>query len=59
LIFFFLLLQGLFVGFRYFVIIRMDFRKCEESMTVSTIFNKCSLKAWFYTRDTGKIDITT
>ncbi len=49
--------QGLTIGDRYLIIVRMDFAESEKAMTVAAILNEGSLQGWFYARDFGEVDI--
>jgi hypothetical protein len=49
--------QGLTVGDRDLIIVRMDFREGEEAVTVAAIFDEGGLKRRLYPRDLGEINI--
>ena len=51
--------QGLTIGHRDLVIIRMDFVKGQKAVAIAAIFDKRGLKAGFYPGNLGKIDIAT
>ena len=49
--------QGLPIGDRDLVVIRMNFAESEKAMAITAILNECSLKGRFYTRHPRQIDI--
>jgi hypothetical protein len=49
--------QGLTIGDRNLIIVRMDFAEGEKAVTVAAVFNEGSLQGWFYARDFGEVDI--
>jgi hypothetical protein len=49
--------QGLTVGDRDLIIVRMDFAEGEEAVAIAAVFNEGGLKRWLYARDLGEIDI--
>lgn len=49
--------QGLTIGNRNLVIIRMDFAERQKAMPVAAIFDEGSLQRRFDPRDLGEIDI--
>jgi hypothetical protein len=51
--------QGLAIGDRNLIIVRMDFAESEKAVTVATIFDEGSLQGWFYARDFSEIDVAT
>jgi hypothetical protein len=49
--------QGLTIGDRNLIIVRVNFAEGEEAVTVAAIFNEGGLEGWFYARDLGEVDI--
>jgi hypothetical protein len=49
--------QGLTIGDRNLIIVRMDFAEGEKAVTVAAILDDGSLQGWFYARDLGEVDI--
>jgi hypothetical protein len=49
--------QGLAIGDRDLIIVRMDFAEGEKAVTVAAILDEGSLQGWFYARDFGEVDI--
>jgi hypothetical protein len=49
--------QGLTVGDRDLIVVRMNFAEGEKAVTVAAIFDEGSLQGRFYPRDFGKVDI--
>ena len=49
--------QGLAIGDRNLIIVRMDFAEGEKAVTVAAIFDEGSLQGWLYARDFGEVDI--
>ena len=49
--------QGLTVGDRNLIIVRMNFAEGEEAVTIAAIFDESGLEGWFYARDLGEVDI--
>jgi len=49
--------QGLAIGDRNLIIVRMDFAEGEKAVTVAAILDEGSLQGWFYARDFGEVDI--
>jgi hypothetical protein len=49
--------QGLTIGDRNLIIVRMNFAEGEKAVTVAAIFDEGSLQGWFYARDFGEVDI--
>src|SRR5204863_2671803 len=49
--------QGLTVGDRDLVIIRVDFAEGEEAVAVAAIFDEGGLQRRLYARDLGEIDV--
>jgi hypothetical protein len=49
--------QGLTVGDRDLIIVRMDFAEGEEAVAIAAVFNEGGLKRRLYARDLGEIDI--
>jgi|GEM_PF-3243420 len=49
--------QGLTIGDRDLVIIRMDFAEGEKAVTITAVLDKGGLQRWLYPRDLGEIDI--
>lgn len=49
--------EGLTVGKRNLVVVRMDFRKSEKAVAVSTVIDEGRLKRGFNPRYLGKVDI--
>jgi len=51
--------QGLTIGDRNLIIVRMDFAKGEKAVAVAAIFDEGGLQRRLYARDLGEIDIST
>jgi hypothetical protein len=49
--------QGLTIGDRNLIIVRMDFAEGKKAVTVAAILDEGSLQGWFYARDFGEVDI--
>jgi hypothetical protein len=49
--------QGLTIGDRNLIIVRMNFAEGEKAVAVAAIFDEGGLKRWFYARDLGEVDI--
>jgi len=49
--------QGLAIGDRNLIIVRMDFAEGEKAVTVAAILDEGGLQRWLYARDFGEIDI--
>jgi len=49
--------QGLPVGDRDLIIVRMDFAEGEKAVPVTAVFDEGGLQRRFYARDFGKVDI--
>jgi len=49
--------QGLAIGDRNLIIVRMDFAEGEKAVTVAAILDEGCLQGWFYARDFGEVDI--
>ena len=49
--------QGLAIGDRNLIIVRMDFAEGEKAVTVAAILDEGGLQGWFYARDLGEVDI--
>jgi hypothetical protein len=49
--------QGLAIGDRNLIIVRMDFAEGEKTVTVAAILDEGSLQGWLYARDFGEVDI--
>jgi hypothetical protein len=49
--------QGLTVGNRNLIVVRMDFTEGQKSVTVSAVFNECGLQRRLYASDLGKVDV--
>jgi hypothetical protein len=49
--------QGLTIGDRNLIIVRVNFAEGEKTVTVAAVFDEGGLKRWFYARDLGEVDI--
>jgi hypothetical protein len=49
--------QGLAIGDRDLIIVRMDFAEGEKAVTVAAILDEGSLQGWLYACDFGEVDI--
>jgi len=54
---FFRLDQGLTVGDRDLIVVRVNFAEGEKAMAVATILDEGGLQGRFYSRDLGEIDV--
>jgi hypothetical protein len=50
--------KSLAIGNRDLVIVRVDFGKRQEPLTVSTILYERGLQRWLHARDFGEIDVS-
>ncbi len=49
--------QGLTIGDRNLIIVRVNFAEGEKAMTVAAVLDEGGLERWFYARDLGEVDI--